>query len=93
MRRNIGRAGAALAGIIAVIFGAWGLTDKVPSGLLFTLGALAAVGVLADYFWGSRGKPTATYAAKQVQSAGDRSINNQAGRDINISDGPTASGP
>jgi hypothetical protein len=91
MGRNIGRAGAALAGIIAVIFGAWGLTDKVPSWLLITLGTLAVVGVLADYFWGSRGN-RATSAIRQRQSAGDRSINNQAGHDINISNGPTASG-
>lgn len=52
---NIGRAGGAIAGIVAIIFGVLDLVDKVPPWILIALGAVAVVGVLADYMWGHRG--------------------------------------
>jgi hypothetical protein len=84
--RNIGRAGGAIAGIIAIVFGALGLTDKVPPWLLITLGALAVLGVLADYMFERRsgGGNTSRTSVRQNQKSGSYSTNLQAGRDMTL---------
>lgn len=86
MRRSIGRIGGAVAGIIAIVFGVLDLIDKLPPWVLIALGAIAILGVLADYFWERRDQGSEQSSAKvhQKQQSGRKSTNHQAGRDINI---------
>lgn len=86
----VGRIIGALAAAVALAVGILGLVPICPKAVWITLGALGLVLIVGQYVWESQSSEAEASPplVKQKQKGGQKSTNNQAGRDININQRP-----